>query len=211
MKINQQTNGNILVQDLKNNFIALMPKVFVFPHPRKENAIILNCTGINDDVNSIEGNLDQGIYVNGNRFSNLDSLINEIQKEIVLNGNKISSSTDSSSDTPQEPTPNKAMFESITDYETMYLFTKEHTKTVSPVKIDSSGRINEEEYILQFSDLVARITLTYYYIVGDQISHILMNGTTGNISLPLKTYMYNGNNEITHTYELATWRRHTNL
>ncbi|MFL0077009.1 hypothetical protein [Tenacibaculum maritimum] len=204
MKITQKNNGNILIQNLQNKFIALMPKVFVFPHPRKQNAIILNGTGIyGDDINSIEGSLDQGIYVNGNRFSNLNSLINEIQKEVVLNGNRSSISTDML----QEQNINRAMFESITDYETMYQFTKEHSKTAIPLKTDASGKINKEEYLLQLNDLVARITLTYYYLYEDKISHILMSGSTGNIALPLKTYMYGDNNEITHTYELSTWQR----
>uniref|UniRef100_UPI00262B25D8 hypothetical protein n=1 Tax=uncultured Tenacibaculum sp. TaxID=174713 RepID=UPI00262B25D8 len=99
------------------------------------------------------------------------------------------------------------VFDTIRDYERMYEFAKDHSNTVSPIKKDQSGRINKEEYVIQFTDRIVKIILTYYYLPGDQISHILMNGTTGNIPLPLKTYNYGSNGEITHTYEVSTWSR----
>ena len=206
MRITQVENGNIIIKDSQDKTIAITPKIYVFKHPRKQNAIVINGSGIyNDELNSIEGNLQQGIYVNDNKHTSLDTLFADLSNQIVLSGKKASAIA-----APSDNEPNRAVFESITDYEVMYLFTKEYSKTVNPIKKDETGKIIEEEYLLQFTDLVARITLTYYYLSGNTISHILMSGTTQNIALPIKTYMYDANNNISHTYEVVTWKRYTN-
>ncbi|WP_299673281.1 hypothetical protein [uncultured Tenacibaculum sp.] len=205
MKISQKENGNILIQDLENNFVALMPRLFVFCHPRKQNTIMINGSGDSkDEVNSIEADLTKGVFVNGDLYNNIDTLTNKINNEIIVSGNRISNSDNTDGSQTDQLS---LVFDSIRDYEQMYEFAKKHSNTVSPIKIDQSGRINKEEYVIQFTDRIVKIILTYYYLPGDQISHILMNGTTGNIPLPLKTYNYGSNGEITHTYEVSTWSR----
>ncbi|WP_299840552.1 hypothetical protein, partial [uncultured Tenacibaculum sp.] len=71
MKISQKENGNILIQDLENNFVALMPKIFVFRHPRKHNTILINGSGDSkDEINSIEVDLTKDAFVNGDPYNN---------------------------------------------------------------------------------------------------------------------------------------------
>ncbi len=203
MKITQRENGNITIQDNQDNIKAIMPYMFVFPHPRTENSILINASGsATDEVNSFEVSMEKGMFLNGKKISNIEVLYESITRVIKLNGNQII-------DPKQNTDPQKDVFDTITDFETMYNFAKAFNTNRSPIKKDTSGKIIKEEYLLQFKTVSIRIDLTYYFLAGEpgKISHILMHGNTAKVLLPLKTYQYGANNVLTHTYELHTWQR----
>ncbi|WP_435263858.1 hypothetical protein [Tenacibaculum sp. nBUS_03] len=203
MKITQRENGNIIIQDNQNNIKAIMPYMFIFPHPRIGNSILINASGsATDENNSFEVSVEKGVFLNGNKITNIEGLFDSIAKNIQLNGTK-------NTEPKQNTDPQKDVFDTITDFETMYNFAKAFNSHTFPIIKDSNGKIVKEDYLLQFTTVVLTIQLSYYYFseAPNKISHISMGGNISNIAFPVKTYQYGANNVLTHTYESYTWQR----
>lgn len=204
MNITQSEKGSIIIENNQNEIQGIFPHLFIFKHPRKEKAVILNSSGDpNDERNSFVASIDKGLYVNNEKKEDLSSFFKTIKESIHLNGILPN----------QEPivasNPQKELFDQITQYEKMYLFAQAFNTTLTPISYYDDGRVRKEEYLLQFNTVTSRVTLTYYYLEANNnsISHILMSGDIGNISLPLKAYIYDNNNLITHSYQDKFWTR----
>ncbi len=205
MNITQSEKGTIFIENNQNETIGVFPYVFIFKHPRKQNTILINSSGKpTDEKNSLVASVEKGIYVNNQKKEDLNEFFKTIEQSIYLNGIIPYQAPAVVSD------PQKELFDQITQYEKMYLFAQAFNTTLTPVSYYDDGRIRKEEYLLQFSTVTSSITLTYYYLEGNtsSISHILMSGDVGNINLPLKAYIYDNNDLITHSYQDKFWTRY---
>ena len=204
MKISQLDNGNISLLNNDNQTLAMLPHLCVFKHPRVENAILLNTSGDpKDEKHGFVCALDNGISVANNTYYDFEELMATLKSTIQLNGQALA-------EVLPEVDALKQTFDAITEYEQLYLFAQAFSTSSLPIKKDPSGKVIKEEYYIAFNTGSATLVLNYYFLAGDssKISHILLSGSTVNIPLPLKTYQYDANGNITHTYEVYSWSRY---
>ena len=204
MKISQHDNGNISLLSNDNDILAILPHICVFQHPRVQNAILINTSGDpKDEKQGFVYLLQNGISLNDKTYHDFQELATALKTSVQLSGAL-----------PTEVLPEvdalKQTFDAITEYEQLYLFAQAFSTSSFPIKKDPSGKIIKEEYYIPFKAGSTIIVLNYYFLEGDssKISHILLSGGTANIPLPLKTYNYDADGNITHSYEVYSWSRY---
>ncbi len=196
MKIQQATNGNILLLDNENNIQHILSGVYIHRHPRKENAIL-----ITDGITTT--NEAQGISLLASAIESINEesfngevydLLERLSATITLNG---TAATKNEAPLTKENDPNYVAYLQANTFEKLLTFIKLHKSNIGGIK-EENGKVLEEEYLCQFETFIIRVTLTYSYRTDkpNLIDEILMYGSTEYVLQPIKVYQYDVNDNI---------------
>ena len=196
MKIQQATNGNILLLDNENDIQHILSSVFIHKHPRKEDAIL-----ITDRVTAT--NETQGISLLASTIESINEesfngdvydLLERLSATITLNG---TAATKSEAPLTKENDPNYVAYLQANTFEKLLAFIKLHKSNIGGAK-EENGKIIEEEYLCQFETFIIRVTLRYTYRTDkpNLVDEILMYGSTEYVLKPIKVYQYDVNDNI---------------
>ena len=196
MKIQQATNGNILLLDNENDIQHILSSVFIHKHPRKEDAIL-----ITDRVTAT--NETQGISLLASTIESINEesfngdvydLLERLSATITLNGTV---ATKNEAPLTKENDPNYVTYLQANSFEKLLAFIQLHKSNIGGVK-EENGKVLEEEYFCQFETFIIRVTLAYSYRTDkpNLIDEILMYGSTEYVLKPIKVYQYDINDNI---------------
>lgn len=196
MKIQQATNGNILLLDNENNTQHILSSIYIHKHPRKENAIL-----ITDGITAT--NETQGISVLASTIESINEesfnggvyeLLEKLSTTISLNG---TIATKNEAPLTKENDPNYVAYLQANTFEKLLAFIQLHKSNIGGVKKEN-GKVLEEEYLCQFETFIIRVTLSYTYRTDKPIliDEILMYGSTEYVLKPIKVYQYDINDNI---------------
>lgn len=195
MQIQQAENGNIIIKDRNGRFTHILSSMSVQRHPRKDNALVIYSSDI-QDKKGIEFLANQRIYINNKpRQLTAETLLKVLSTEIVLGG--ANSSTETKPKRKEED-PNYVAFLQANTYEKLLAFVKKHNKRVGGKNIQN-GKLIEEEFYCQFHTFTIIVSLRYHYKTSNPnlIDYILIWGSTQYVTKPKKVYVYDRNNAIT--------------
>ncbi|WP_299618824.1 hypothetical protein [uncultured Tenacibaculum sp.] len=196
MKIQQATNGNILLLDNENDILHILSSVYIQKHPRKENAIL-----ISDGITAANGT--QGISLLASTIESINEesfngdvydLLGKLSTAISLNG---TIATKNEASLTKENDPNYVAYLQANTFEKLLAFIKLHKSNIGGIK-EENGKVLEEEYLCQFETFIIRVTLRYTYRTDkpNLVDEILMYGSTEYVLKPTKVYQYDVNDTI---------------
>ncbi len=200
MNIQVNENGNFAF--ISNNEIKLITSSFnIHQHPNDKNAILFNDKFEPTEEGSLSVQFDK-LTINGKKpqVENIFQL-----KGVLFNDIPLKQGQQPSLD--RENDPNYIIFRLQTTYEAMLNFIESNAHKDYPQLKYNDGKLVQKEYYCDFQTFSIRVTLNYYYLANNQISHILMSGNVEKVALPVKAYHYSDNGNTHHTYEVFYWQR----
>ncbi|WP_299833744.1 hypothetical protein [uncultured Tenacibaculum sp.] len=196
MKIQQTTNGNILLRDNENDIQHILSSVYIHRHPRKENAILITdgikATNEAQGISLLASTIDS---INEESFNgDVYDLLEKLSTTISLNG---TITTKNEPPLTKENDPNYVAYLQANTFEKLLAFIKLHKSNIGGVK-EENGKVLEQEYLCQFETFIIRVTLSYTYRTDkpNLVDKILMYGSTEYVLKPIKVYQYDVNDNI---------------
>lgn len=208
MRIEQQDNGNIIIQNNTGQITHVLSSISIQKHPRKNNALIIYSKDFESGYRGIEFLASRPIYINQKSYRvDADKLLKVFAKNIAMNGVKIPEKKPINNPKPPDtkPTPNKKEddpnyqeFVKANTYEKLLAFAKKHQDNVGG-KYYRNGKLVSEDIFCQFDTFIIRVILSYNYKRSNPnlINYIQMTGNVTNVPKSKKVYVYDANNTVT--------------
>ena len=202
MRIKQQDNGNIIISDLNQKTLHVLPNMYLHQHPRRSDAILITGSGdFNTEEKGISIAAGQPIYINDTLYQlPTNELLHKLSTELLLQGAKGGNTT---SELPKEQDPIYIEYLKANTFEKLHAFVKTHQRNIGG-KQYRNARLEKEEFLCQFSGTIIIVHLQYYYKTSapNTIDSILMWGSTEYVLKPIKRYVYDTNGVLTgYVYE----------